>query len=604
MSVKTRAQLTTEASTNLADNTTRAISAQDVRDMVTNIVDSDFNKSTDTADDINSGTSKSILSAKQGTVSGNILGDARGANATDFQLVRSADTQVASGARSFIAGGQNNKVDQVDSFAIGENAEVTGITARGLTAFSSQSTGKFTKAHGWTSSAEGSYSVVDGLISHVEGNVSVCSANDSHAEGNRTVTGRRRFTISSSGVDTDGDVGTKAYVIINDSWGDVSSWFPNALTDNIESRYGVGTQTDGNGNIYAASLSIPADLVFAMHPIMMIKGVAESNLDYFDILKATYLGSGNGTKVYYDSATQAYSGSIQSVYSSYSPQIFAAGNGSHAEGVFTSAVGYGAHAEGYETNALYQGAHAEGELTKAYNNSAHAEGYNTQATGLYSHSEGLNSIASGQASHAGGTGTTASGESSVALNSGTVAIGIASTAIGRETTATADNSLAHGRYAVARNASCPTFATVRQSNSGDDQITRLTFSENFTGTGWHPVFLFENLQDDTVYSFETTILGYQKTANDGAIGDYFAYRVKGGFRRLSGTITVASDYKVELISHEITASAGGDGITTGVRITNPELFSGYLVFRFYGLVADTFRIQTHTFIQEMKVIAS
>ena len=74
------------------------------------------------------GTGALIAQKPNGAASG---GNARGANAVDLQMVRSAATQVASGARSFIGGGSNNTASGADGVVCGG---VTN-TANGQQAF-------------------------------------------------------------------------------------------------------------------------------------------------------------------------------------------------------------------------------------------------------------------------------------------------------------------------------------------------------------------------------------------------------------------------------------------------------------------------------------
>jgi hypothetical protein len=74
------------------------------------------------------GTGALIASVPDGTTTG---GNARGANAVDLQSVRTANTQVASGARSVIVAGQNNSVTATDSIIVGGN----GNTLNKVTSF-------------------------------------------------------------------------------------------------------------------------------------------------------------------------------------------------------------------------------------------------------------------------------------------------------------------------------------------------------------------------------------------------------------------------------------------------------------------------------------
>jgi hypothetical protein len=64
------------------------------------------------------GTGAITASIPDGTATG---GNARGNNAVDLQSVRTANTQVVSGARSVIVGGQNNSVGAGDSIIVGGN---------------------------------------------------------------------------------------------------------------------------------------------------------------------------------------------------------------------------------------------------------------------------------------------------------------------------------------------------------------------------------------------------------------------------------------------------------------------------------------------------
>ena len=55
------------------------------------------------------------------------FGDCRGTNAVDFQLQRSTSTEVASGARAFIAAGQDNTASADNSFAQGSGNTASGV---------------------------------------------------------------------------------------------------------------------------------------------------------------------------------------------------------------------------------------------------------------------------------------------------------------------------------------------------------------------------------------------------------------------------------------------------------------------------------------------
>ena len=123
--------------------------------------------------------------------------------------------QDAAGNYSQAMTGTGNEID--DSANCGSiqarNSKIIAFVERGAEPVNGAHTeGTLTKVYGWSGHAEGSGCIVDGKLSHAEGNGSVCTSNDAHAEGNRTVAGRKLYTISSKGVDTDPDVGTKPFV--------------------------------------------------------------------------------------------------------------------------------------------------------------------------------------------------------------------------------------------------------------------------------------------------------------------------------------------------------------------------------------------------------
>jgi hypothetical protein len=102
-------------------------------------------------------------------------GNARGANATDLQTVRGVATQVASGARSSILGGQNNTASGQDSVAggVGSGATNTGAVALGnnaqaggpqafATGFNTQAGGQSASVFGDNCQAGGAWSQASG----------------------------------------------------------------------------------------------------------------------------------------------------------------------------------------------------------------------------------------------------------------------------------------------------------------------------------------------------------------------------------------------------------------------------------------------------------
>ena len=71
------------------------------------------------------------------------------------------------------------------------------------------------------------------------------------------------------------------------------------------------------------------------------------------------------------------------------------------------ATGEGSHAEGLATTASSLCSHAEGSASKASGNTSHAEGLRTTASGATAHTEGCDTIAAGDYSHAEGNNTQA-----------------------------------------------------------------------------------------------------------------------------------------------------------------------------------------------------
>lgn len=374
-----------------------------------------------------------------------------GVGALDLQATRGNDYQTAKSTGSFIAGGGSN--------------EISDILVRDSLSYYSHVENLSNKAHDWFGHAEGTGSMVDGKISHVEGNACICSANDAHAEGNRSVCGRKYFSGVTSGSEDAGDgLGVMQFVIIPNSEGDVSAYFPNALLDSayILTHYGVGAQKDVKGNIYSSS-HVPAiwtgelpttvnDLKWALHRIFILRGQNEPDFAFATIAKTVYT-EGFGTKIHYYGA-KPYSILI-GVYSSYAPTVsidgLQGGNGGHAEGVFTTTYGYSTHAEGNLTRAWAAYAHSEGNQSKATGESSHAEGVLSAASGYASHAEGNQNLASGNSSHAEGFTTKATSTGAHAEGYKSEASGGYSHAEGGQTKATGANSHAEGIASEATN---------------------------------------------------------------------------------------------------------------------------------------------------------
>lgn len=109
------------------------------------------------------GTGAITASVPNGVASG---GNARGANAVDFQMSRTGATQVASGANSFIASGSKNTASGAGSFAFGEGCIASGSNsfAGGLNAVSSDQW-SFAFGRSATASGDRSFAVTESTAS-------------------------------------------------------------------------------------------------------------------------------------------------------------------------------------------------------------------------------------------------------------------------------------------------------------------------------------------------------------------------------------------------------------------------------------------------------
>ena len=143
--------------------------------------------------------------AGQGTLGPNALdGNARGANASDFQFVRDAINRVASGVKAFIGGGESNEASGVNAFiaagkrnvvsglssmASGEYNEISGEKSAAcgsgnmISGNQSFASGEGNQVNEYASHAEGNGNVINSVCSHVEGSQNECNGAYSHAEG-------------------------------------------------------------------------------------------------------------------------------------------------------------------------------------------------------------------------------------------------------------------------------------------------------------------------------------------------------------------------------------------------------------------------------------
>ena len=262
--------------------------------------------------------------------------------------------------------GATTTIQDVTSVTIGDGNVIDSVHERALVPIKSIAIGEQNYVYEQYGYAQGVHSIVDGKIASAIGNTVMCSANDSKATGNRTVAGRRMYPILSHGVDTDADVGTKAYVIVDATEGDITAMFPNKLVTwpQVLTRYGVGATKDTMGNIYPSGMTKATydgslnivnknDLTWAMHSFLVIKGSNETEICFQRILKSTY-NAVTGTKIYYDTTALQYS-DITYVYGSYAPTVLAdgvaGGNGQSVSGFMNSTYGYGANSSGFNNRS-------------------------------------------------------------------------------------------------------------------------------------------------------------------------------------------------------------------------------------------------------------
>lgn len=121
-------------------------------------------------------TNGSVIVAPNGTgaIQADSGGNQRGVGAVDFQAVRNASTQVASGAYSFIANGVQNTASGFAAYAEGLEVVSSGVGAH--------AEGQYSTASGFAAHAEGS-GTASGGSSHAEGSSTTASGGQSHAEG-------------------------------------------------------------------------------------------------------------------------------------------------------------------------------------------------------------------------------------------------------------------------------------------------------------------------------------------------------------------------------------------------------------------------------------
>lgn len=537
-----------------------------------------------------------------------------GVGATDFQMTREDSSQTASGPRSFIGGGQNNKATDDDGFVAGESNTIESITNMGKDAFAGFIVGRDNFVHDWAGLASGIGNIVDGKIAGAIGNANVSSSNDGVALGNRTWNGRRYYPdITTGSEDAGSGLGVLQYFIIPDVEGDVSAFFPNALitAGYVTTNYGSGAQKDTLGNVYAdgytpaiwsgETLVAPNDLTWALHRACLVRGTGEQQIVHVTIEKAVYSG-GSGTKVYYRGAKPFTT--LIGAASSYSPQVFVSGstvggNGAMTGGVFASTWGYASTAFNSFTRAWASFSAAFGDHTEALGIASFVSGYLTKAKKQYSRAGGDRSVADGESSVSEGVLCATSGYASKAQNQETQALSQASFAINRGSIADGANTFATGLESRTFRQNAQAYSSGKRSTVGDNQNTKIQYQRLVADAGWYEISLLDDCEDGKAYNFRSMVMGRQTaSAGAGTVGNTFAYQFTGLFTVAGGVITTIGTPTRTLIGR--TTGMTGDGLTTGPRISYSGYYtSGRCVYRYDGEADTTFFIQTFSEFQEI-----
>ena len=111
------------------------------------------------------GTIQNANLSIQATDEGAVAGDARGASAVDLQTERAASTQVASGANSFIGGGERNTASGANSMVPGGYQNVASSTNAYASGYRCTASNLAAIAEGYFASATHLYSKASGIRS-------------------------------------------------------------------------------------------------------------------------------------------------------------------------------------------------------------------------------------------------------------------------------------------------------------------------------------------------------------------------------------------------------------------------------------------------------
>ena len=338
---------------------------------------------------------------------------------------------------------------------IGINSVTLGIDAIASGNYS-MAEGKETTASGIASHAEGEGTVASGNYSHAEGLETIASGIFSHAEGASTLADRYSHAEGHT---------TKAIGIESHAEGyyTIAAGYESHAEGDYTLALGMGSHAEGLGSpnhLYLSGLANSTTYTieegsdsheYEIGNYVVYDMAYAKILDFNPTAKTITLDATlNPKEDFYDVQVDVYvCGALENGSHTEGIGTTAAKEGSHAEGGRTTASGYYSHAEGRSTTASGKNSHAEGSYTTASGEDSHAEGNDTTAFETGSHAEGLSTIASGYASHAEGRSTTASGEESHAEGYDTTASGNTAHAEGAGNVASGDCSHAEGRKTTA-----------------------------------------------------------------------------------------------------------------------------------------------------------
>lgn len=286
------------------------------------------------------------------------------------------------------------------------------------------SIGAYAFTEGWKTTSRG-------IASHAEGYQTTAVHNYSHAEGQLSKAGWRPFGVNSV----------------------------------IEGLISINIDTDITSSFTSGNVILGGD-IYSYNSVNYSAGVFTIQLNDVTANFSSYVSDEEN---------------LYNENSNLNPSL---GRGSHAEGVYTTAL-LSSHSEGYKTTAYGGFSHSEGYITTAKADYSHAEGYVTAAIGDASHSEGINTTAIGNYSHAGGSSSIASGNTSFVHSLGSIVIGSRSAIIGgQEITGATSDTVYVPDFVIKKVASIPsgsTDSTVGEAGSITWDNTYLYFR---TSTQW------------------------------------------------------------------------------------------------------------------------